>query len=773
MRLNDIKYPLFKLNRGEQLEFDNYKSPYKKVVNPAPEPHGKKNGGQEKKQPASKAKLIISIGILSFFIILGLLAGVFLAYSQEVPEVADLKNYKPNLSTAVYDSEGSLVSQLYAEQRTMVRISDIPINLQNALIAKEDPSFYQHSGFDLKGIIRAAINNTIHGKVVEGGSTITQQLASSLFLSKERSLARKIKELLLALQIEKYYTKQEILELYFNQVYFGHSAYGCEAAARTYFGKHINELNLQECAMLAALPQAPSRYDPYKNPDIAKGKRDIVMDKMLEHGYITQEEKEYAAAQPIALNKLEVKNAPYFVEYIRQQLEGTYGNTVIYKGGLKVYTTLNAKLQDTAQVLFNQHIKKIQQRVEEAAGKQFDEPLQGSMIAMNPHTGEIKVLIGGVDYNTSEFNRAVQAKRQTGSAFKPVVYTAAIENGFRVSDVIIDSPIVFQNEDGSQWKPENFSGKFTGPMIILNALTHSVNVVTVKLLNQIGVMTAKKYARKLGITSPLASDFTLGLGSSSVSLLELVTAFCAFANGGMAVQPLSVLSVKDSGGKTLEQHSPQISEAIAPSTAYIMTYMLENVINKGTATIIRKMGFSGACAGKTGTTNDSTDAWFVGYTPDLVVGIWVGFDDKETMGRNMTGGGLAAPLWADFMLNAFGASNQEFQVPDNIVFKKICTKSGKLANQHCPTVVDAPFVEGTEVSQECTIHGGVNTNFLSEDMQNFDEWDDESAASGEEGASAAPKKTKPKTTPKKPNPDDADEEIGGEAPAAGGDTLNF
>jgi penicillin-binding protein 1A len=310
-------------------------------------------------------------------------------------------------------------------------------------------------------------------------------------------------------------------------------------------------------------------------------------------------------------------------------------------------------------------------------------------------------------------------------------------------------------------------------MILLNALTHSVNVVTVKLLNQIGVMTAKKFARKLGITSPLASDFTLGLGSSSVSLLELVTAFSAFANGGMAVEPLSILNVKDSGGKTLEQHSPQIAEALSPSTAYIMTYMLENVINKGTAKVVRNMGFSGPCAGKTGTTNDSTDAWFIGYTPDLVVGIWIGFDDKESMGRNMTGGGMAAPLWAEFMINAIGASSQEFQVPDNTIFKKICTKSGKLATQHCPTVVDAPFVEGTEPTQECTIHGGVqNTNFLSEDMQNFDEWDDDSEASGEEAGSAKPKKA-PKTKPSPKAKEESDDAIGGEAPASGGDTLNF
>jgi penicillin-binding protein 1A len=737
--------------------------------------------------PPAKGKIALSIAILSFFILMGAAAGAFLAFTQEIPELADLKNYKPNLSTAVYDKTGNLVSQLYAEQRTMVKLAEVPVNLQNAVIAKEDPRFYQHGGIDVKGIIRALFNNMLHGKVVEGGSTITQQLAKNLFLTRERTITRKIKETLLALQIEKYYTKQEIIELYCNQVYFGNGAYGVEAAARTYFGKHVNELTLPECAMLAALPQAPSQFNPYNNPEIAKEKRDVVIEKMAERSFITEEEKQLAIATPIVLSKLEVKNAPYFVEYVRQQLEGTYGNTVIYKGGLKVYTSLDSSLQDRAQVLFNKHIKSVQDKIEAMTGKKSDEPLQGSMIAMDPHTGEIKLMIGGIDYTASEYNRAVQAKRQTGSAFKPIIYTTAIENGFRVSDVIIDSPVVFQNENGTTWKPENFSGKFTGPMILLSALTHSVNVVTVKLLSQLGVMTAKKYARKLGITSPLAGDLTLGLGSSSVSLIELVTAFSAFANGGMQVQPLSILNVKDPSGKTLEQHSPQITEAIAPSTAYIMTYMMENVINNGTATIIRQMGLTGPCAGKTGTTNESTDAWFIGFTPDIVVGIWIGYDDKTPMGKNMTGGVAAAPLWAEFMMNTYGTLQHEFQVPDNIVFKKICTKSGKLATQHCPTVIDAPFIEGSEPTQQCAIHSGAQiNNFLNEDMNSYDQWGDESAASGENGAGVT-KNGKPGA--KKPAAKKAESEsddIGGEAPAAppskpsdntpasgGADTLNF
>lgn len=713
--------------------YDEYKSAYKKEnLQPkqeAPKKQPKKSGG----------KLILTLSILSVFVLAGAGAGIFFAYMQEVPEVADLKNYRPSLSTAVYDINNTQISQFYSEKRTIVRLSDIPIHLQNAVMAKEDPRFYQHNGFDVKGILRAAVNNTLHGKVVEGGSTITQQLATSIFLTRERRFTRKIKELILSLQIEKYYTKQEILELYFNQIYLGNGAYGVEAAARSYFGKHSNELNLEECAMIAALPQAPSRYDPYKNYDLAKEKRDIVIQKMAQHGYISDQEKEIAIASPIALSRVEVQNAPYFVEYIRQQLEAKYGSSVIYKSGLRVYTTLDMEMQASAQLVFNEHMKRMQDRVERLKGMPIDadSPLQGALIAMDPRNGHIKALIGGVDFGSSEFNRAVQAKRQTGSAFKPIVYASAIDSGYRVSDIIMDSPIVYKNDDGTDWKPENFSGKFTGPMIILNGLTFSKNVVTVRLLEKIGTATAARYARKLGITSPLSKDLTLGLGSSSLSLLEMVNAFTPFANSGIRPDPISILSVKDSNAKTLEQNNPALTQSLSPTTAYIVTFMLENVINKGTAKTVRNRGFQGACAGKTGTTNDFTDAWFIGYTPDLVVGIWVGFDAKNSMGRNMTGGSVCAPMWTDFMLKTFVSSRNEFPVPDNIAFKNICTRSGKLAAAKCPETLDAPFVDGTEPAQECQIHSGINMNdFINEDFDSFENWDEEESGGIEETSSS-------------------------------------
>ncbi len=726
------------------------------------------NSDSSKQKKISGFKLILTVIIISFFIILGAFIGVFISFMQDIPEITDLKNYKPNLTTSIYDDKGELISQLYTEQRTLVKISDIPVILQNAIIAKEDPNFYKHSGFDIKGILRATINNLMHKKVVEGASTITQQLARNLFLTREKTFSRKIKEVILSLQIEKYYTKQEILELYCNQIYFGHGAYGVEAAARTYFGKNVTELTLPECALLAALPQAPSQIDPYKNMQIAIEKRNIVLNKMLEHGYINENEKIQAESTPIILSKFEVKNAPYFVEYIRQQLEATYGSS-IYKSGLKVYTTLNTRMQNIAQKLFTTHINNLQKKIESTSGTKLDKKLQGAMIAIDPNTGYIKMMIGGIDFSESEFNRATQAKRQTGSAFKPIVYTAAIENGFRVSDILLDSPIVFQNENGTSWKPENFTGKFSGPMIILNALTHSINVATVKLANQVGLSNIKKYARKLGISSPLGNDYTVALGSSSLSLIELTDAFTAFANGGMLVEPMSILSVKDNSGRTLEQRSIKISEAISPATAYIMTFMMENVINKGTAKIIRQMGFNGPCAGKTGTTNDHTDAWFIGYTPEIVVGIWVGFDEKEPMGRAMVGGYAAAPLWANFMLNTYYSSNSEFSIPDDIVFKKICTKSGKLATQSCPNTIDAPFINNTEPTDSCTQHTGIQiSNFLNEDLQSYDNWD-ENLEDGEGGETSSTTKKQMKKLPEK-----TEKEIEGEEEAPEStDTLNF
>jgi len=714
-----------------------------------------------------KSRIKLAVIILGISLFAGLSAGLFMALNNDVPEVTDLKGYKPSMTTAIYDNAGNLVTQLYSEQRTLVKIDQIPDYLKRAIISKEDPRFYQHGGLDFRGIVRAAFTNLTHGKIVEGASTITMQLANNLFLTREKRFTRKIKQALLALQIEKYYTKDEILEMYFNQIYFGSGAHGVEAAARTYFGKHSEELTLPECAMLAALPQAPSGFSPYRNPALALEKRNIVLGIMADKGVITTAERDAAIAAPLVLSKLEVRNAPYFAEYVRQQLAAKFGDQAIYKGGLKVTTTLDSGLQQICQDVLAAHIKQLENRISVVTGKVPDpeKPLQGALLAIEPATGQIKALIGGMDFSGSEFNRAVQSKRQTGSSFKPIVYTAAIDNGFRVSDIIMDSPIVYKNDNGSDWRPENFNGKFGGPSTILDGLTFSTNVVTIKLLNSVGTGTAAKYARKMGITSPLAKDLTLGLGSSSISLLEMVDAFSVLAAGGMRAEPLSVLSVKDSEGKEIMRNEPKISEALSETTAYIVTYMLQNAIDRGTGKSIRDLGFTGPFAGKTGTTNEFTDVWFIGFTPRLAIGVWIGYDEKESMGSFMTGGYAAAPIVGEIMLKAYGRSSDDFPVPEKIVFKKICRKSGYLADVNCPKTLDMPFVTGSEPTKLCTLHSGTGSFIDAE----FDEEGDTESMSPSSGKKAK-KQTDITAAPVK---NDSEEDVNDEKKTEDSDTGSF
>ncbi len=747
LHFNTLLNKIFKYinKRGESVE---YRSIFTGESAPMT-PGDKKNNKENPPAPPDnkKEKLKLAVLILGASLLAGFAAGVFMAFTQDVPEVADLKSYKPSMTTAIYDNNGNLVTQLYSEQRTLVKIDQIPDTLKKAIIAKEDPRFYQHGGLDFRGIVRAAFNNLTHGKIVEGASTITMQLANNLFLTREKRFTRKIKQALLALQIEKYYTKDEILEMYFNQIYFGSGAHGVEAAARTYFGKHAEELTLPECAMLAALPQAPSGFSPYRNPALALEKRNIVLGIMADKGVITPAERDSAIASPLVLSKLEVRNAPYFAEYVRQQLAAKYGDQAIYKGGLKVTTTLDSNLQQICQDVLAAHIKQLENKISVVSGKTPDpeKPLQGALIAIEPSTGYIKAMIGGMDFSGSEFNRAVQSRRQTGSSFKPIVYTAAIDNGFRVSDIIMDSPIVYKNENGTDWRPENFNGKFGGPSTILDGLTFSTNVVTIKLLSSVGTSTVAKYARKMGITSPLTKDLTMGLGSSSISLLEMVTAFSVLASGGMKPEPLSILSVKDSEGKEILHNEPKISEALNETTAYIVTYMLQNAIDRGTGKTIRNLGFTAPFAGKTGTTNEFTDVWFIGFTPNIVIGVWIGYDEKESMGSFMTGGFAAAPVVGEIMLKAFGNKTDDFPVPEKIVFKKICRKTGFLADVNCPKTLDMPFVTGSEPTKTCTLHSGsgsfIDTEFDEEgDTESHSETSKPSSNKKQKDITAAPVK---------------------------------
>ena len=643
-------------------------------------------------------KLIIIIVVSA--VIIGVIAGVAISFFRELPQVADLKENRPNLATKIFDCNGELIDQLYVEQRTLISLNKVPQVLQKAVIAVEDENFFSHFGVDPIGIVRALFVNILHGRVIQGGSTITQQLARNLFLTRKRSMIRKIKEALLSMEIEKKYTKKEILEMYLNQIYFGSGAYGVEAAARTYFGKHVDELSVSECALLAGLPRAPNEYSPYKNPERALSRRNSILTRLAARGIISKREALKSKKEPISLNKIEIKNAPYFVEYIRQQLEETYGSNVIYKGGLNVYTTLDLNMQDLAERTLMAGIM----QAEKVLAQNNEKKLQGAMLVMEVATGNIKAMIGGRSFKESEFNRAVQARRQPGSAFKPFVYLTAIDNGFTPADIIVDSPVVFKDSLGNEWKPENYERKFFGATTLRNGLAYSRNVVTVKLLGKVGIDNVINCSHRVGIKSELTKDMTLALGTSEVTLLELVSSFSVFPNMGLHVDPIALKSIKDFSGKVIEDYNSNIEEVIKPESAYVMINMMESVINYGTAKIAKKYKIP-ISAGKTGTTDNNTDAWFIGFTPEFIVGVWVGYDDRSSIGNWATASQIAVPIWADFMSELYkGKEIKDFAVPENIVTAKIDTSSGLLATKDCKETIEEIFIKGTVPTKYCDMH---------------------------------------------------------------------
>ena len=581
-----------------------------------------------------KTRQIKLIATISLTIFLGWFIGLLLAFYLDLPPLADLENYKPSLASKIYDEKGTLIAQLFIEQRSLVPLKKIPELLKKTIIIIEDEGFYSHLGISPVSMLRAFLVNMIQGRVAQGGSTITQQLAKNLFLTQERTFSRKIKEVMLSFKIEYCYTKDEILEMYLNQINMGSGAYGVEAAARTYFGKNVERLTLPECALLAGLPRAPNKYSPYKNAYKAKMRRNRILDRLLKKDVITKKEAEAAKLAPIEIHRIEQKNAPYFVEYVRQQLEETYGSNVIYKGGLSVYTSLDMQMQEYAQKAVARGLEEAEIKIAKENGipveNIFDAefrknlPIQASFIALDPKTGYIKAMIGGRDFSESEYNRAVQAKRQPGSAFKPFIYATALDNSFTPADIIVDAPMSINEKDGQVWKPENYEKKFFGPTTLRKALTLSRNIVTLKLLMKVGTSSVVSYANKMGIKSQLHKNLSLAFGTSEVTLLELTSAYSTFPNLGVKVEPLCILTVKDSTGKILEENQPRLQDVLKPESAYLMTSMLESVVNEGTASRIRGNGITFNCAGKTGTTDNQADVWFIGFTSDLIAGCWGG-----------------------------------------------------------------------------------------------------------------------------------------------------
>lgn len=699
--------------------------------------------------------------VITVIILIAFLAGAGFALLKDIPSIKDFDKVKMPQGTKVYAEDGTLIGEFKIQKGIYVPLRHIPKHLIDAVVAIEDSRFWKHKGIDYIGIGRALITDILHMSIKEGGSTITQQLAKIMFLTPERTLSRKIKEAYLAMKIEKELSKEKILELYLNNVYFGHGAYGVEMASRVYFGKSVSQITLPEAALLAGLIRAPNIYSPYNDLVKAKQRQETVLERMEKEEFITPQERKRASAQPIHLSSLRIstENYNYFLEYVRKQLEENFDVEKIYKGNLKVYTTLDPRAQIAAQralqeglrnvdkrigwrgpigkvsikteetretvaftptvgdiakgvvisVSANQAIVKARglsgklhlqdalwaSRVIDSSGKvkvlknfkltdilhpgdvimvkfksigreilfslEQEPEIEGALVAIEPQTGYIRAMVGGYSFQRGEFNRAVYARRQPGSAFKPFVYAVAIEKGFTPESTILDEPISYIT-GLKEWSPSNYDGEFWGEITLRTALAYSRNVPTVRLAEMLGVDSIINLARRAGIKSEMPADLTLALGSLSVSPLELTSAFAVFANGGKRIKPIAIKYVTDASGKVLLQNEPQIEDAINPEVSYTITSMLKDVVIYGTGT---RANIGRPVAGKTGTSNDFKDAWFIGYTPQLVAGVWVGYDDmRKSLGQGEAGGRVSAPIWAQFMKEALaGKEIQDFVLP--------------------------------------------------------------------------------------------------------------
>ncbi|HOG07566.1 MAG TPA: PBP1A family penicillin-binding protein [Syntrophales bacterium] len=639
-------------------------------------------------------------GYASLLIILGALGVVLLGTSlvfylllMELPSIAALKDFRPSIATRVYDDNNELIDEFFLEDRKVIKLSECPRYVIQAFVAAEDTRFFEHRGLDYQSITRAFFKNLAAGHIVQGGSTITQQVAKALYLSPERSYRRKIKEALLAYKIDRYLTKEEILNLYLNYIYLGHGTYGIEAASQGYFGKSARHLTLSEVALLAGLPKAPNNFSPFLHPDRSLQRQAYVLQRMLDDGYITAAEKERALATPLRLRSVRPKDkvAAYFVEHVRRYIMEKYGSDVLYKEGLEVYTTLNLPMQKAARDAVERGLQEMERRQGYAKGL-----VQGALLCMDARTGAVRAMVGGRDFSRSEFNRATQSRRQPGSAFKPFIYTAAFDKGLTPSTIMVDSPISFASpsEPNGVWQPKNFDGTFLGPMTLRHALVHSRNVVTIKVLKEIGVDYAAGYAANMGIASPLARNLTLALGSSGVTLLEMVRAYGVLANQGQRATPLFIKKIVDRTGQVFEENQPTLEQVIDPRIAFMSAYVMQDVVEQGTGARVRSIGRP--VAAKTGTTNDMRDAWFMGFTPSFVTGVWVGFDQERSLGRQEVGGRAAAPIWLYFMEKAVqGTPVEVFPVPEGISFVKVDPNTGASLPDGTQGGLYESFLEGT------------------------------------------------------------------------------
>lgn len=746
---------------------------------------------------------------IRYVVLILLLAGViggavggYLAVTRGMPSIQELKHFNQISGTKIYADDDTLVSELKVEKGIFIPYGSIPKNMINAIIAVEDSRFWKHKGVDYIAIVRAIVQDLIHVSLKQGGSTLTQQLAKVVFLSSEKTIKRKVLEAALAFKIEKSLSKNEIIELYLNRVYFGHGAYGVEMASKIYFGKSVRNLSLGETAMIAGLVKAPSIYSPFNDLSKAKERESIVLMRMEEEGYISKGEREAAYNQPLYLvsPKKGIEANNYFIDYIRKYLEDKYGEQMVYKGGMKVYTTLDRAMQSSAVNAMQSGLREVDKRrgwrgpVDRKTGVDFEKELkgkelsttvainpgdiysgtvlsvgekeatiktrgvpgklllkdaewaskalnpkdgssrviqqfnltkilkpgdvvkvsiksilnkkvqlaleqepevEGALVAVEPHTGFVRAMVGGYDFSKSDFNRALNARRQPGSAFKPVIYASAMDHNFTPASIINDEAVTYMGGPKGEWSPENYDHKFYGPTRLREALTYSRNVVTIKLVEAIGIDNVVNFARTVGVQGDMPRNLSIALGSFSITPYDLAMVYNVFASNGNRVKPVSIKYITDNKGRILETNEPESEQVISPQTSFLITSMMEDVVKYGTGWRAKSLGVP--VAGKTGTTNDYKDAWFVGYTSNLVASVWVGFDNSRPLGSLETGARAASPIWVSFMSGAVRGQAEPFSMPEGIVNGLIDPKTGLISRDD--SGLREYFKEGTQPKQ--------------------------------------------------------------------------
>ena len=639
--------------------------------------------------------------LLSFLLLLLLGSAAFFSVgvtvllkdlSETLPSSEEILRRQPSLATTVLDRNGRVITTLFEENRTWVPLGKISPWFLKATLAAEDSEFYEHAGLRPAAILRALWIDLSHQRARQGGSTITQQLARNLFLSREKTFTRKIKEAILSIRLERIYSKDKILEMYVNTIYLGHGTYGIGAAAQSYFGKEASALSLAEASTLAGLIAAPEYYTPVRNPEGSKTRQRYVLHRMADLGWISLDQEKGTLAKPLQLRsgkrrKLELQQAPYFVSHLLfKNLLPAYGADTVYRGGLSILTTLDLDLQKAAEKAF------------------VGLPHEGALVALDPDTGEILALVGGRDFRKSKFNRAVQAFRQPGSSFKPLVYAAAFENGYRPVDHLLDAPLTFPNG----WSPQNYDRKFSGEVTLVEALGRSLNTPAVRLAQIVGIPSIQEVARKMGITTPhLPDDLSLALGSTSVTPQEMAVAFSCFANNGYRVTPFGIREIRSASGEILEKNGPRLDRGISMETALAVRSMLVQAVLWGTGRAAQVPGVE--TFGKTGTTNDWSDAWFVGGVPGLVAVVYVGNDNHTSLGAKAVGGKVAAPVWKRFVTEAvrLRGTPARFTVPaeGHVEIVRVCRKTGFLATGSCQGA-EVALRTGEAPTAECPFHGG-------------------------------------------------------------------